>query len=119
MPLNLSNSQRHTFTATTLSALVGYGNVAGYLFNKGILHAPPPNTSTTNPSLTTSSGQAINPITGTTEKPKPDAPEMTEEEKEREMEKLFVLFDRLERTGNLPRDQNPIRKAIQEGKLPI
>ncbi|KAF8746002.1 hypothetical protein AX14_004290 [Amanita brunnescens Koide BX004] len=105
--------------ATTLSALVGYGNVAGYLFNKGILHAPPPNTSTTNPSLTTSSGQAINPITGTTEKPKPDAPEMTEEEKEREMEKLFVLFDRLERTGNLPRDQNPIRKAIQEGKLPI
>ena len=116
-PCNLSNS-RHTFTATTLSALVGYGNVAGYLFNKGILSAPPPNTSTTNPSLTTSSGQPINPITGTTERPKPDAPEMTEEEKEREMEKLFVLFDRLEKTGNLPREQNPIRKAIQEGKLP-
>jgi hypothetical protein len=89
------------------------------LFNKGILNAPPPNTSTTNAGLTTSTGQPINPITGTTEKPKPEAPEMTEEEKEREMEKLFVLFDRLEKTGNLPREQNPIRKAIHEGKLPI
>lgn len=103
--------------ATTLCALFGYGNVAGYLFNKGIMSAPPPNTSTTNPSLTTPGGVQINPITGTTEKPKPNEPEMTEEEKEREMEKLFVLFDRLEKSGNLSRDQNPIRKAIQEGKL--
>jgi hypothetical protein len=42
---------------------------------------------------------------------------MSDEEKEREMEKLIVLFDRLEKTGALPKDQNPIRKAIQSGKL--
>jgi hypothetical protein len=42
---------------------------------------------------------------------------MTEEEKEREAEKLFVLFDRLERTGVLPPSQNPYRKAIQQGKM--
>lgn len=39
---------------------------------------------------------------------------MSDEEKEREMEKLFVLFDRLEKTGALPPDQNPMRKAIQQ-----
>jgi hypothetical protein len=39
---------------------------------------------------------------------------MTPEEKEREMEKLFVLFDRLERTGALPASQNPMRKAIEK-----
>lgn len=41
---------------------------------------------------------------------------MTDEEKELEAEKLFVLFDRLEKTGMV---QNPIRKAIQEGKLSL
>ncbi|KAF8623436.1 hypothetical protein AX15_006378 [Amanita polypyramis BW_CC] len=104
---------------TTLSALVGYGNVAGYLFNKGIMNAPSPNTSTTNASLSTPSGQPINPITGTTEKVKTEMEEMTDEEKEREMEKLFILFDRLEKGGNLPQDRNPFRKAIQEGKIDI
>ncbi|KAF9569472.1 hypothetical protein CPC08DRAFT_623700 [Agrocybe pediades] len=103
--------------ASTLCALVGYGNVAGYLFNKGIMSAPPATSSTANVNMTTPSGEAINPITGTTIQPKPAAPEMTEEEKEREMEKLFVLFDRLEKNGALPPEQNPIRKAIHEGKL--
>ena len=39
------------------------------------------------------------------------------EEKEREAEKLFVLFDRLEKTGAIPKESNPIRQAIQRGKL--
>ncbi|KAG2013446.1 hypothetical protein CC2G_010359 [Coprinopsis cinerea AmutBmut pab1-1] len=102
--------------ASTLSGLLGYGNVAGFLFNKGILSAPAASESTA--PTTTATGEAINPITGTTQKPKSELPEMTDEEKEREMEKLLVLFDRLEKTGALPKDQNPIRKAIQEGKLP-
>jgi hypothetical protein len=42
---------------------------------------------------------------------------MTDEEKEHEAEKLFVLFDRLEKTGALPPSQNPYRKAFQEGKM--
>ncbi|TFK29316.1 hypothetical protein FA15DRAFT_664249 [Coprinopsis marcescibilis] len=102
--------------ASTMSGLLGYGNVAGFLFNKGVLSAPgaDPNAPTT-----TSTGEAINPITGTTIQPgSSSTADMTDEEKEREMEKLLVLFDRLEKTGALPKDQNPIRKAIQEGKLP-
>ena len=39
---------------------------------------------------------------------------MTDEEKEREAEKLFVLFDRLEKTGAIPPEQNPMRKAMQQ-----
>lgn len=39
---------------------------------------------------------------------------MTDEEKEREVEKLFVLFDRLEKTGAVSPGQNPMRKAVQQ-----
>jgi len=117
-----------------MSALFGYGNVAGLLFHKGVMSAPPqpdeasssssssnaqagPSTSEDTSALPVSS-QPINPITGTTVFPKADGPEMTDEEKERELEKLLVLFDRMEKIGALPKDQNPIRKAIHEGKIP-
>lgn len=104
-------------TATTLCALVGYGNVAGFLFHKGIFAAPTSEGGSSSAPTTTADGTPINPITGIAERDKPSLPEMSEEEKEREMEKLFVLFDRLEKTGALPKDQNPIRKAIQSGKM--
>jgi len=100
--------------AANLSALVGYGNVAGFLFHKGILNAPSTVNSTFNPSM---SGPKINPITGTTIEPAPPSLEMSDEEKEQEMEKLFVLFDRLERTGAIPPSQNPMRKAIHDAKF--
>jgi hypothetical protein len=96
--------------ASTLSNLVGYGNVAGYLFHKGIFNAPSQSSAVP---TSTSSGESIDPITGTTTKPT-EGVLMSDEEKEREMEKLFVLFDRLEKTGALPPDQNPMRKAIQQ-----
>ncbi|KAG7446096.1 uncharacterized protein BT62DRAFT_895946 [Guyanagaster necrorhizus] len=102
--------------ARILSSLVGYGNVAGFLFNKGIMSAPPPPGSEDSPSSAepvAPDGKVINPITGNTME-KPDLPEMTEEEKEQEMEKLFVLFDRLEKSGALPKSQNPIRKAMEK-----
>jgi hypothetical protein len=102
-------------TASTLCALVGYGNVAGFLFHKGILSAPapPPSGSSDLPEST----QGLDPITGIRARPKAELPEMTDEEKEREMDKLFVLFDRLEKSGALPPDQNPMRKAIQRGQM--
>ena len=82
------------------------------------MSAPPPSESGPSiPPTTTATGESINPITGTTVQPKSAIPDMTEEEKEREMEKLLVLFDRLEKTGAMPKDQNPIRKAIHEGKF--
>lgn len=81
------------------------------------MSAPP--ASSSNGDVASSVGGDVNPITGTTFKPKPDLPEMTEEEKEQEVEKLLWLFDRLEKTGAMPADQNPIRKAIQEGKATL
>jgi hypothetical protein len=57
----------------------------------------------------------INPITGTTIAPDgPSLGDMTDEEKEREAEKLFVLFNRMEKLGMVA---NPIRQAQQHGKL--
>ncbi|KAJ7499505.1 guanine nucleotide exchange factor [Mycena latifolia] len=108
--------------AGTMSTLLGYGNVAGFLFNKGIMSAPPPPTTTagsstgagTSAAVAAAAAEGINPITGTAQEARAPAPEMTDEEKEREMEKLFVLFDRLERTGALPASQNPMRRAIEK-----
>lgn len=93
---------------STLASQVGYGNVAGFLFNKGIMNAPPRPAGDDAPATDAS----INPITGVVEGERQDI-EMTDEEKEQEAEKLFVLFDRLERSGALPPSQNPIRKAMQ------
>ncbi|KAG1888755.1 guanine nucleotide exchange factor [Suillus subluteus] len=87
--------------ASSLAGYFGYGNVAGFLYHKGVVSAPPVSAASGAPP-TTASGLPINPITGT---------------KEHEAEKLFVLFDRLEKTGALPPSQNPYRKAFQEGKM--
>lgn len=76
-------------------AYVGYGNAAGFLYNKGI----PSKFSKSN--ITEEEGDSnIDPITGTIKQEKPNPWEgMTDEEKERESERLFVLFDRLNKTG--------------------
>jgi len=101
--------------ALTLSGYLGYGNVAGFLFQKGVVSAPT-GSGTSGAPMTTATGLPIDPITGTTmEEHEPIA--MTDEEKEQEAEKLFVLFDRLEKTGALPPGRNPIRRAMQGGKL--
>jgi len=82
--------------------------------------SPPPQSSTTSDAThgpsTSSTGAPINPITGIVQQPA-NVPDMTDEEKEREAEKLFVLFDRLEKSGAIQPDQNPIRKAVEQGKL--
>ncbi|KAG9091665.1 hypothetical protein FRC06_000477 [Ceratobasidium sp. 370] len=88
-----------------LSAAIGYGNAAGFLYNKGIM-APPP---------ASAGGDDVNPITGTRQTDSgPALSEMSDEEKQREAERLFVLFDRMERMGMA---KNPIREAYQSGKL--
>ncbi len=71
---------------------VGYGFASGYLFQNN-LPVPDP----ASEADTAAGKRGINPITGQfldAEK-FADVPEMTEEEKEREAEKLFVLFERL------------------------
>ncbi|KAI0250511.1 guanine nucleotide exchange factor [Lactifluus subvellereus] len=100
---------------TTLISQVGYGNVAGFLFNKGIVTGPPSSGEAS--SSADSPGAQINPITGTIQEERADI-EMTEEEREQEAERLFVLFDRLERTGAVPPEANPVRRAIQRSFAP-
>ncbi|KAK2073684.1 hypothetical protein P8C59_007942 [Phyllachora maydis] len=57
----------------------------------------------------------VNPITGQflESENQPELPEMTGEEKEREAERLFVLFERLKRNG-LIQVQNPVAQAVEE-----
>lgn len=71
---------------------VGYGFASGFLFQNNI---PMPRNAT-GESGGSSGGRPINPITGQflDREPAMDAPEMTDEEKEREAERLFVLFER-------------------------
>ena len=93
-----------------LISQVGYGNVAGFLFNKGLVTGPPTSGGASSPG--DASGAQINPITGAIQEERPDI-DMTEEEREREAERLFVLIDRLERSGAVPQEANPVRRAIQ------
>ena len=107
--------------ATEFIHNIGYGNAAGFLFNRGMM-APPPKSDDGDekPSVelefsNQSTGQ-IDPISGmvkTEDQSKP-LDEMTDEEKEREAEKLFVLFERMEKVTGM---ENPLKKAFHEGKL--
>ena len=104
-------------TANILSGLVGYGNVAGFLFNKGIAAPPPKPEEGDKPQIDLEFGQHagdVNPITGMINSEEKPVVEMTDEEKEREAEKLFVLFERMEKITGM---ENPIKKAFHEGKL--
>jgi hypothetical protein len=81
---DLSDKDANTFVGN-----VGYGFASGFLFQNNI---PVPESA----SKTLGEERPINPITGQfidTEK-FADLPEMTQEEKEREAERLFVLFER-------------------------
>ena len=62
--------------------------------NRGLFSGLPSNTDNC------SFGENLDPITGTIKKEAPDPWKgMSDEDKERESERLFVLFDRLNKTG--------------------
>jgi len=75
---------------------VGYGNAIGYLVNHQLMGELNTTVDENAPD-----NQNINPITGQYEEETKEDPfkNMTDEEKEREAERLFVLFDRLNKTG--------------------
>jgi hypothetical protein len=94
---------------------VGYGFAAGFLMSQNM---PIPQSANEAFADTENGAAPINPVTGQrldTEE-KDTGPPMTEEEKEREAERLFVLFERLRATGVMD-VKNPVEQAIQEGRF--
>lgn len=81
--------------------------------NRGIAVEPPQGEAD-------ASNKIINPITGqyvdAETQEGPSLADMTDEEKEREAERLFVLFERLKKTGVID-VENPVAKAMREGRL--
>lgn len=108
---------------------VGYGYAVGYLVRHGI----PISTSRSEAQLPMGgeggagggAEEPVNPVTGQKlskeeeeedqQGPRADSgPDMTEAEKEREAERLFVLFERLRATGVVDVG-NPLREAVERG----
>lgn len=94
---------------------VGYGYASGFLLSKNI---PMPESAIKDAGEGSSSGVPVNPITGQRlDREEPvEMPEMTQEEKEREAERLFVLFERLKKTG-VVNVKNPVEEAYRSGRI--
>ncbi|KAL3958992.1 guanine nucleotide exchange factor synembryn [Purpureocillium lilacinum] len=94
---------------------VGYGFASGFLFQNNV---PIPASASEAFSTGDTSGaqKPVNPITGQfyDKETHVEEPQMTQEEKEREAERLFVLFERLKRAGISV--QNPVEAAVQSGR---
>ncbi|QSZ32388.1 hypothetical protein DSL72_001962 [Monilinia vaccinii-corymbosi] len=117
----LSNKDASTFVQN-----VGYGFASGFLFQHNV---PIPENafeawSTENDNgdgkarLSQDSRKAFNPITGQLleAETKIDVPEMSQAEKEREAERLFVLFERLKKNGVITA-KNPMEEALHQGRF--
>jgi Guanine nucleotide exchange factor synembryn len=110
---------------TTFVRNVGYGFAAGYLMSHDL---PVPETAMAMQRHRSGhvveegeeEGEPINPVTGQrlSKDPLDSGPEMSEEEKEREAERLFVLFQRLRATGVMDVGTlNPVREAVESGRF--
>jgi len=97
---------------------VGYGFASGFFMNKGM--AIPQNAleAFSTAGADGKPGAEINPITGQRKdmEPEDDEPPMTTEEKMREAEKMFVLIERLRRTG-VVEVKNPVEEMVQSGRF--
>lgn len=96
-------------------ANVGYGYASGFLLSKNI---PMPESALAQAGAGSGVGVPVNPITGQRLDREEDVemPEMTQEEKEREAERLFVLFERLKKTGVVD-VRNPVEEAYRSGRI--
>jgi hypothetical protein len=103
----LSDSNADTFVQN-----VGYGFAAGFLASNNL--PMPASAQSTQAGL----GVAINPVTGQRldRESEPEGPPMTDDEKEREAERLFVLFERLKKT-EIVDVVNPVEQAMREGRF--
>lgn len=100
---------------------IGYGFASGFLMSHNI---EVPSSAAEAGSLASdgdaSSGADVNPVTGqrlsAESSENLSSTEMTQEEKEREAERLFVLFERLKATGVVD-IKNPVQEAVDEGRF--
>jgi len=108
--------------ATSFVRNVGYGFASGFLMTHDM---PIPenameawSTGEGLEQISNVNGVEVNPITGQRRDMEDvgNQVEMTEEEKEREAERLFVLFERLRATG-VVNVENPVTKAVREGRF--
>jgi len=100
---------------------IGYGFASGFLMSHNIeIPSNAAEASSIASEGDTDGGAEINPVTGqrlsAEAKNTSEAAEMTQEEKEREAERLFVLFERLRATGVVD-VKNPVQQAIDEGRF--
>lgn len=98
----------------------GLGYASSFLASHGIAFPESVDTTQTAATKAGADGPAINPITGQyvqyeRQDPNP-VDEMSEEEKERDAERMFVLFERL-KANNMIKVQNPVEVAARQGKL--
>ena len=116
MMFEVSDSNAENFVKN-----VGYGFAAGFLMSQN-MPIPQSAAEAFAASPTTygqsSAGAPINPVTGQRldKEKEPEGPPMTGEEKEREAERLFVLFERLKKTGVMD-VVNPVEQAMREGRF--
>jgi hypothetical protein len=97
---------------------VGYGYASGFLLSKNI---PMPESALADAGVASNgegSSVPVNPITGQRldKEERVEMPEMSQEEKEREAERLFVLFERLKKTGVMD-VKNPVEEAYRSGRI--
>ncbi|KAJ2664304.1 hypothetical protein IWW48_000821 [Coemansia sp. RSA 1200] len=96
---------------------VGYGNAAGFMLARGI--EMPKDALDYAKGVVSENDQMVDPVTGRnlnqTDIDK-ELAGMTDEEKEREAERLFVLFERLNKTGII-KTTNPVRAAAESGRF--
>lgn len=88
---------------------VGFGHASGFLVNNNLPIPKEPGAG---------ARQDVNFVTGQLldREPQVKGPEMTQEEKQREAERMFVLFERLRATGVVD-VKNPVGEAIASGRF--
>lgn len=120
MLFELSSKDPATFVQN-----VGYGFASGFLMSNDIgipEEIVKANEASASASTGAGTGRAnvleVNPITGQRldREEAVEQEEMTQEEKEREAERLFVLFERLKATGVMD-VVNPVEQAMREGRI--